>query len=369
MTVREILTTRLRAEEVLHIAAPNSINEEFSHEEKVKFIHGHINITQVEHLSPKREVYTFLRDPLERAISEYNFIKGSNYLISDLPPEQAELIEKIKSTSLDDYLTSTQKGIRGRVQNTQLFYLSGDVFNPNLSLSERFEIACKTLDDCKFVGIVEEMDDSIALLAIIEQLPPSTPAIRNPSQREHKPISPDAVEIFKERNEYEYKIYEYAKDKMRSDLQRLTRELSLRSYLNSLRERPSLDALRYTFDMPLEGDGWHTRETNGSVYWRFTGPTSRASLYFPRMSHSVRTITFQVVHAITPVHFSQLKVLLNGHDLGSGSHEGMQVRFSIPAAFLEAPYTCIEIITPPPQKPEAGDNRKLGIAFSAIEIE
>ncbi|MCY1272775.1 Sulfotransferase family protein [compost metagenome] len=369
VTVREILTAGLRSDEILHIEDPNSITENFSCGKEIRFIHGHIDISQAELLAKTKTIYTFLRDPLERAISEYNFIQSSNYSTSKLPTEQAALIDEIRSISLDDYLTSTKKGIRGRVQNAQLFYLSGDVFNPNISLRERFETACRTIDNCKFVGILEDMEESITLLTIIEKLPPNTPTIRNSSKREKSSASSQAISIFKERNKYDYEIYKYARNRMKNDLQHKIQELALKNYLHNLVERPALSGIKYSFDMPLEGDGWHTRETNGSSYWRFTGPGQKASLYFPRLSRPVRTITFKVVHAITPAHFAQLQVLFNGHHLGPGNHEDMQVKFSIPLAAQEAAYTCIEIITPPAQKPETGDNRKLGIAFSSIEID
>ena len=59
------------------------------------------------------------------------------------------------------------------------------------------------------------------------------------------------------------------------------RERVRERYLRELAQRPALRALTYTFDMPLAGDGWHTREGKGEAhYWRFTGPGECSTLLF-----------------------------------------------------------------------------------------
>jgi len=141
-------------------------------------------------------------------------------------------------------------------------------------------------------------------------------------------------------------------------------------YLRQLAQRPALRTLVYTFDMPLAGDGWHTRERGGGArHWRFTGPGERATMFFARLAPGVRTISFAVHHALTAAHAEQLEVALNGIPLRDRRWDGRTITFTIPpAAMLARPYTRLEIATLPAVQSDGQDDRKLGIAFSALTI-
>ncbi len=121
--------------------------------------------------------------------------------------------------------------------------------------------------------------------------------------------------------------------------------------------------------MPLQGDGWHTRETDGSIYWRFTGPTPSASVFFQKINPKSLTLKLHVFHSITPIHIDSLMVIYNGFKLEAPERQGRVLIYMIPyAATLARNHTFIEFFTAPTQTPECGDDRLLGIGFSCIEI-
>ena len=139
-------------------------------------------------------------------------------------------------------------------------------------------------------------------------------------------------------------------------------------YLLKLAACEVLETLFFTFDQPLAGDGWHNRESDGHTYWRFTGPSSTATLVFPRIAPAHARVKVLVFHAITPAHLDDLVLAYNGFKLKLINREGSLLEYSIPdAAISSSAYTKLKFTTLPPLCPQ-GDNRMLGVALQRIEI-
>lgn len=139
-------------------------------------------------------------------------------------------------------------------------------------------------------------------------------------------------------------------------------------FLQELAQQPILPGLDYSFDQPLAGDGWHTREHQGNLYWRFTGPTSTASLYLPRISAPRGELVLTIAHSVSPIHVDALQASYNGFALERCRTEPPRLCFSLPPEALSRhPYTCIALTTPPTVQPY-GDSRRLGVAVQRIEV-
>lgn len=370
VAIREILSAKYNKNEVMHVEDPNRFTLSAEEEKNTKLIHGHFDFSFTESLtSTNKKIFTFLRDPLERSISEYFFVRNGNYNLSSLPPEQAGIIKKIKSLNLNEFLLSEERGVRGRVQNNQLFFLSGDVFNATPTIEQRYETACRNLDNFHYIGIVEEMNKSLQLLSYKASAPPTKSVIRNSTNRHDHHVSDALRSEFTERNKYEYMIYEYAKNKMYSAYEEAFRGMLQERFISALEQLPETQELHYTFDQPLSGDGWHTREGSASQYWRFTGPDSTATLYFGKLTAPQRLISFTVFHAVTPEHLTSMRVSYNGIPLQLVQQDGQEFRYHIPEQALTARnHTSIEISTITSCKPVENDNRLLGIAFTAVSV-
>lgn len=155
---------------------------------------------------------------------------------------------------------------------------------------------------------------------------------------------------------------------MSEKIQSLTEELRAQ-HIESLISSPSLEKLDYTFDMPLEGDGWHPRETNGEIYWRFTGPGQNSSLFFSKINARQATLKIHIFHAITDKHIDELSIKYNGHKLKLNSRQDNIVTFKIPAEAINTHrFVQLEFHTPPTIKPAQGDDRLLGIGLKRIEV-
>ncbi len=160
---------------------------------------------------------------------------------------------------------------------------------------------------------------------------------------------------------------------LRSPLDRLwpptdQSELIRQRFLQRLARQAAMPGLDYSFDQPLAGDGWYTREHQSGTYWRFTGPASTASLYFPRVATLGGHLALTIYHSVSPAHVDMLQVGCNGFALERESTTTHRLLFKLPPAALSArPYICIELTTPPTVQP-VGDSRQLGIAVQRVEI-
>ncbi len=152
------------------------------------------------------------------------------------------------------------------------------------------------------------------------------------------------------------------------DGQRLKKFLHER-YLKQLATQTAVKALNFTFDQPLVGNGWHNREFNGLTYWRFTGPSSEATLFFHKVVPEQAKIRITVFHAITPAHIETLTLSYNGVELVLLERAANVIVFSITEEAIAArAYTSFKIGTLPPQCPGTMDTRLLGVAIQRIEI-
>jgi hypothetical protein len=155
---------------------------------------------------------------------------------------------------------------------------------------------------------------------------------------------------------------------MKEHNKELESELKKR-HIERLERAAKLEHLDYTFDMPLEGNGWHTRETNRELFWRFTGPSQKATIYFPKILAKERELKLHIFHAITPKHIDELTVKYNDWELKKTTQKTNTLIFHIPSAAISSKeYVLIEFSTPPTVRPLDHDDRNLGISLSRIEI-
>ncbi|MDE7064312.1 MAG: sulfotransferase family protein [Desulfovibrionaceae bacterium] len=130
--------------------------------DRFRLVQGHL---MPESYEPPRlygrrvRMFTFLRDPLDRIVSEYHFLKSwpANHLYAYLNGNRI---------SFREYLTSRERLLEHRGKNFVTRCLAGNLFAPGISLDEELEQAKGHLEQsfC-FVGVQERFDESLLLLA------------------------------------------------------------------------------------------------------------------------------------------------------------------------------------------------------------
>ena len=168
-------------------------------------VRGHVFIQDFEEIldGPVRfKVFTFLRDPVQRVISEYNFLKRwpKSHLYEYLNREDVSLVE---------YVTSDCPRLRNRGRNNMVNSLSGVGAG---DLAEGLELAWHHLKDrFVFFGILERFDESLLMLR--KQMGLGNTFYEKQNMRiSHADVSVSRqeFEIIREYNRYDLLLYERA---------------------------------------------------------------------------------------------------------------------------------------------------------------
>lgn len=181
--------------------------EETTYEQiaKYKLVRGHIFISDFKDILdgpvPFR-VFTFLRDPIKRVVSEFNFLKSwpKSHLYSYLNENDVSLVE---------YVTSKTPMLRQRGRNGMVNSLSGVGAE---SVDERLERAWYHLQQ-RFVGfgILERFDESLLLLKQALGLEKTFYEMQNVrSGKTVEPPSEEELEVIREHNQADIELYRRA---------------------------------------------------------------------------------------------------------------------------------------------------------------
>lgn len=164
-------------------------------------ISGHIPFGIHKYLEREVTYFTFLRDPVERIISDYF------YVLREKEHHHNELIIKNKM-SLAEYVEMSDKG------NGQVAALAGCLSNKNLDKTTLHKAKENLNNKMFFVGLTEEFDASILILKnllgwLIE------PYYIKKNVTKFRPQKPDfnkeTIKLIKEKNQLDIDLYEYAK--------------------------------------------------------------------------------------------------------------------------------------------------------------
>jgi hypothetical protein len=180
-------------------------SEEQKH--KIRYIQGHF-IFGFHKVVPQKCVYiTLLRDPVDRIISHYYFIKRSlSHPLNHVVEEQG--------ISLEEYVTS---GICEEVKNDQTRLIAGVERGALIDESKMLELAKENIDRrFLLVGLVECFDETLILLKRRLRLRNIFYDVRNKTINRplKEQIHESTLQLIVENNQADIELYSYAKSKL-----------------------------------------------------------------------------------------------------------------------------------------------------------
>ena len=154
--------------------------------ENYSIIHGHFYADKYTILNAKLEYVTFLRNPVERVLSNYFYLKRN----PKRKNADAEIIHK-HGYSLEQYIREPD------TQNLQCTFLS-----------------TMSLEKFKFVGVVEEYSRSINTFNKIFGVKLSTEEFENVNleRKQQYDVSKNIIKLIERYNQKDIELYENAKD-------------------------------------------------------------------------------------------------------------------------------------------------------------
>jgi hypothetical protein len=322
---------------------------------RYRLFRGHFGAKGLDSFLPELPMrITMLRHPVPLALSTYQFI------VREPGTFDHRLVKKM---SFADFLQhpKARLGITNKQVRNLCFELRypPDTLRPMLLAADRWmgehrviyrtsqeqlDQALAILHECVFFGLVERFDESMALLSWIFGWPPTRQVqklmVAPPLSFEQPPISEQLVAQICACNTLDLALYEVAEKlfekqlaammeglkpyavagekvpKSFSEDPELTYMLLERHYQHhwAAQTSPKRSSIQITFAEPLQGSGWHRRETatDGTLYC-WTGPGTVSTLDIDLVVNGDLAVTFLVLDVASRELLDSVQLIINGH--------------------------------------------------------
>lgn len=179
--------------------------------EKIQIVGGHFAHGIHQSIDDTYDYVTVLRNPVERVISEYYYMKQKGFYYQDLILKEnlslADYLDHPKTKYLNNLQTRLISGIK---------YENGDEVN-----EEIYEVALENLRKMRTIGISERFSESLALFSVIldwKKIPIYTKANQNDERPKIETLDKKTLEQIREREKYDIDLYKEALNIFESQL-------------------------------------------------------------------------------------------------------------------------------------------------------
>lgn len=322
---------------------------------------GHFLYSQVKESVRDFTKVTFLRNPVDRVLSEHRYCYERNH--------------RDPAKMLKGHFLLLEGDPLDTAANMACQFLSRlDPQDPSVPIEEHLESAKAVLrDDFDFVGIMEEMEESVALFwGLMGWKVPEEIPVHNTTNSIDRGYSPDLLQAIAERNWADIELYNFAKELFEQSKNRITSFLKLEPV-------QWVDRVEYLFSEPLDGFGWCPRESLSIGVFRWLTTPERGCIDFPLIAGKDYALAVELF--IQPGLISQLRISINETPLvytmkpmgnSQGEYRWYRCKATIPRLLLqEGKKTRLEIAIDDTERPPVIDfyrgrcgSRKIAIVVS-----
>ena len=258
-----------------------------------RLFRGHMGYNLVNYLPEKPRVLVMLRDPMERAVSHFQYISRDpghpkhriihegkiglkEYLLDPVLSAEVTNAQVRPLAHLSDRQTLDEllAGSDGQESFARAWRHREGVLPPD---DELLDVALQRLGAADFVGVAEQLEQGMSLAArLLGAAPPERLQSLNinPGRTRLDELPDDVLGLLEEVTRLDRKLYEIGQGLFESRY----REMQRAGWGNgpsgcAAAPRAGEDRLRVDFAHPLCGQGWHQRElVPGKGVLRWTGP-------------------------------------------------------------------------------------------------
>jgi hypothetical protein len=331
---------------------------------------GHVVYRFRDLLPARMAVMTFLRDPVDRALSAFYFFRslGREKLVEH---EVTPGLERCCELSLEEFLEAEPHAARVNLGNIQTWMFSQPHMYhvPPWRPLTRADLdeARRNLERVAFVGLTDRFEESIQLLCRMCDwpVPDAVPhENRTPVRPRAEAVSPEARAALE------------GLTALDADLYRLGADL----FADALRDvplphlPPAPSRIDLTFDGPIPGSGWLDREPCPGGYFCWTG---RAAWLEVRLAGGGElALAVEVRGAVDPAQIDGLTAAVNGRPVPLfrsrvGAVDRLEGRVPTESAAdgrYRVEFRVPRTVRPCDVVPGSTDPRELGVAVSRVEL-
>lgn len=315
VSVRSVMACNFRAQDVLHVPDARWRDAPFAlaAAERYRFIHGHVQYEFLRDIIHATRVVTFLREPVDRVLSLYFFLRAQT-VGPNMSPGALLAVEQAKLKSIEEFVSDPHPMIAAMITNyqVQMLITAAEIERGRATWVRD---AVENLRSYAFVGIADAhtMPRALAAMArvfgwVVSRDSPrvnQTTRSRNAHQLRH------ARRLIAERNELDLALYERVCAHFKKSL------CTSRTQLTRARQMSRVEIEQYrtglispvTMDQPLRGFGWHDRELGERTCWRCAAQLRVGlDLKLPHESRIGLLFNLKAVHARIAIEETELLV-------------------------------------------------------------
>jgi hypothetical protein len=351
--------------------------------EPFDLVGGHACYRFASRFARRPRVITFLRDPIDRAISAFYYFRqlGRDPLkqgVTDV------VVSEACELSLADFIVREPEEARVAFGITQTWMLSQDRLtsfmpDPVRLPPDALMVARANLARCEFVGLTERMDESLGLICDGLGWPTSGP-IEKVNRTERRPskdqLDARTRQLLEEVTAPDRELYRFAVELFEQRLRRQARG-GLTLPWRGAGVRPLPESVTLTFDQPIPGRGWLGREA--SEHGHYCWMEQDAWVELAVAVRGDMTLRCAAVASVAARQLARVTLTVNGVRLATAVHSrpGEHVfEAQVPAAVLRRSggepvrvgVSVAEPLRPRDELPGSADDRRLGVAVQRIEL-
>jgi hypothetical protein len=354
--------------------------------DRYRYVSGHLPLSFLAHFSEQPFVVTCLRDPVDRALSMYSYLRSFPWESEqpvllygrgrDAHERRAKGIRLARECSIEEFISRAPELAVQSLGNRQARGLCGS--RPEGG-GEDLDRAIDGLERCDFVALNERLEQSASLLARrlgwrdLGPLP-RTNATSGRLLREQ--VSATAMDALLELTSIDRELYQHGLRVYERQVADWSDGRDPRDRTADIPDAPMVGDVR--FGEALAGGGWLGRERLEDGPWfSWVGDTRTAWLDLAPHP-GARCLLVEIAHVLEPRILDGLRIKLNGaivpHSL-DGGERALTATAQVPSELLAAgdgkarvELEAAGAARPCDIDPESGDRRELAIAVRRVAL-
>jgi hypothetical protein len=210
-SIQHALFEAMRGKKIFHESLPNFDRASREDMADSDLVIGHFGYQHVAKMRRSRFLFTFLRDPIDRVLSNYHFLRTD----SPISDYSRAAIEASKRMSLKEFLLCQDPQVRMVTENMQAKVLAHDMRHEHQhGIKNLKREASRNLARCDFVGIVEYFDASMKALSRQIDIDLNIERLNvNPARASAPTASREEIELIKSLNTVDLALYWWARER------------------------------------------------------------------------------------------------------------------------------------------------------------
>jgi tetratricopeptide (TPR) repeat protein len=241
---------------------------------------GHWSYCHVAKLPRPRFLFSMVRDPVDRVLSNYGFLRSHQGPVDETSAESVRLAKELE---LEDFLEHEHPQVRSVVDNHQTRFFAEDWRGAQRTTPETLKAALSHLDEFDFIGIHERYHESLQALCALLDWTPWPAGIRvnvTPRRRRVADLPARTLERIRALNAFDLELVDRIRARFEAQFRDILERLVAVNYrlLRRSSQADPADRVYLGFDQGVFGNGWHYREQNERDTFRWLGPGTSASV-------------------------------------------------------------------------------------------